>query len=247
MRIKQPRDRPLDVRIKELTELLDEMSIVMEPLTPARRVTHLLSSLPEKYDGLVSAMEGEDAPKWAVAVERLRHHETKLKIRAAEHAAVQEEEALAARFGNRKQSGRPPYGWGSRDIRCFGCGKLGHIRRYCQEHEEERPQEERKKRAFCANDGTREDTLLMVSHALTTIQGNDKSVWIVDSGATSHMCNDPSMFSEVHTLEGARDVTLGDGRTLEASGRGIVRLTMDLATGRSVCASSSMIVSLKEN
>ena len=144
VRIKQPRDRPLDVHIKELTELLDEMSIVMEPLTPARRVTHLLSSLPEKYDTLVSAMEGEDAPKWAVAVERLRHHETKLKIHAAEHAAVKEEEALAARVGNRKQSGRPPYGSGSRDVRCFGCGKLGHIRRNCREGEEERPREEGK-------------------------------------------------------------------------------------------------------
>jgi hypothetical protein len=77
--------------------------------------------LPKKYDNLVSAMEGEDAPKWAVAVERLHHHKTELKIRAA----VQEEEALAARtdrFGNRKQSWRPPYGSGGRDIRCFGWG-----------------------------------------------------------------------------------------------------------------------------
>ena len=82
----------------------------------------------------------------------------------------------------------------------------------------------------------------MVSHALTTTQGNDKSVWIMDSGVTSHMCNDPLMFSEVHTLEGARDVTLGDGRTLEASGRGIVRLTMDPATGRSVCALTNVML-----
>ena len=82
----------------------------------------------------------------------------------------------------------------------------------------------------------------MVSHALTATQGNDKSVWIMDSGATSHMCNNPSMFSEVHTLERGRDVTLGDGRTLEASGRGTVRLTMDVATGRSVCALSNVML-----
>ena len=39
VRLKQPRDRPLKEHIKEMTELLDEMSLVIEPLTPDRRVT----------------------------------------------------------------------------------------------------------------------------------------------------------------------------------------------------------------
>ena len=130
VRIKQPRDRPLDVHIKELTELLDEISIVVGPVTEQRRVTHLLSSLPDKYDSLVTAIEGEEAPNWAVAVERLRHHETKLKIRAAEQSNAQEEEALTSRLRPRRQLSGPGSGGpgpGFRGPRCYGCGQLGHI------------------------------------------------------------------------------------------------------------------------
>ena len=35
--------------------------------------------------------------------------------------------------------------------------------------------------------------------------------WIVDSGATSHVCNDERSFVKLHNLEGPRSVTLGDG------------------------------------
>ena len=59
------------------------------------------------------------------------------------------------------------------------------------------------------------------------------SSWIVDSGATCHTCCDEKLFSELHPLEKETDVTLGDGRTLQATGQGTVPLVMNLPYGSS--------------
>ena len=48
--------------------------------------------------------------------------------------------------------------------------------------------------------------------------------WIVDSGATSHMCNDQKLFSELHPIEKPLEVLLGDGHVLNAAGSGVVLL-----------------------
>ena len=43
-----------------------------------------------------------------------------------------------------------------------------------------------------------EGEALVTTHALTA---SSRGNWIVDSGATCHMCNDKSLFSEFRTLE----------------------------------------------
>ena len=52
--------------------------------------------------------------------------------------------------------------------------------------------------------------------------------WIVDSGATCHMCHDEILFSKLQLLEKETDVTLGDGNTVRATGKGTVPLMMNL-------------------
>ena len=57
---------------------------------------------------------------------------------------------------------------------------------------------------------------LVAFHALSaTSTGN----WIVDSGATCHMCNNAKMFAKFKSFKKAQD--LGDGHVLEATGEGI--------------------------
>lgn len=48
--------------------------------------------------------------------------------------------------------------------------------------------------------------------------------WIIDPGATCHICNNRSSFVELYPLKTHSDVKLGDGRTLSATARGIVSL-----------------------
>ena len=53
-----------------------------------------------------------------------------------------------------------------------------------------------------------------------------RSNWIMDSGATCHICNDRNSFVELRNLKKTLDVTLGDAHTLKAIGHGTVILMM---------------------
>ena len=53
--------------------------------------------------------------------------------------------------------------------------------------------------------------------------------WIIDSGASSHMCNDRSMFTVLRQT--TEKVTQGDVSTLTMTGQGTVCLDMLLADG----------------
>ena len=67
---------------------------------------------------------------------------------------------------------------------------------------------------------------LMVEQAALTGSPKSMGKWIVDSGATSHMCYDKSCFSTLYTLESPLEVKLEDGRVLMAITRGTVSLRM---------------------
>ena len=54
----------------------------------------------------------------------------------------------------------------------------------------------------------------------------------MDSGATSHLCYDHTLFSELHALENPLDITLVDGHSLKATGKGTVMLDMRLPSGK---------------
>ena len=74
-------------------------------------------------------------------------------------------------------------------------------------------------------DTSSDEDALVVCHALSA---RSKGTWIVDSGATCHMCNDQKLFKNFEPLEKSQEVTLGDGHALEATGQGTVPLEMTL-------------------
>ena len=65
------------------------------------------------------------------------------------------------------------------------------------------------------------ESMMITTHAFSTVS-NGK--WIVDSGATSHMCNDREQFVNFKELSNKQAVTLGDGHTLDGTGIGTVKI-----------------------
>ena len=77
---------------------------------------------------------------------------------------------------------------------------------------------------------TKHDTVgLVTSHVLGASEPT--SHWIVDSGATCHVCNSKELFEDFHPLQVPQQVTVGDGRKLEAVGTGVVPLKLKLLEG----------------
>ncbi|KAF2348052.1 hypothetical protein FHG87_021192 [Trinorchestia longiramus] len=69
----------------------------------------------------------------------------------------------------------------------------------------------------------------IVDNYLQKDPGNvDCDSWIVDSGATRHMCNKKSQFSSCSHLSSPVRVEIGDGRALNGIGVGDVRLRITL-------------------
>ena len=56
--------------------------------------------------------------------------------------------------------------------------------------------------------------------------------WVVDSGATCHICCDEKMFVDLTQLDTPQQVTLGDGSSLEGPAEGTVILDTVLPSGR---------------
>ena len=86
---------------------------------------------------------------------------------------------------------------------CHYCGKPGDFKRNCHKltldkekkgRLDAKREEKHKANKVTLEQGSSEDDALVVTHALLTSSESRKNNWIVDSGATCHMCNDQQLF-----------------------------------------------------
>ena len=217
--------------IKAMTEIFYSLSVVGDAVSEEDRVVYLLASLPDPYNVLAMALEAsKDVPKMEVVTERLLDEERKLK----EQTDVSEsmEKSMNLRQRPRRKA-----------LRCHHCGKLRHIKRNCRELSGEKPKQKEKNGSnHKANMATRrmqersssgsESAGLVVSHALSASRSREHNTWIVNLGATCHMCHDRNLFTDVQNLKEPLEVVKGDGRTLTAAGKGDVSLDITLPNGK---------------
>ena len=206
--------------IKAMTEVFDELTVMDDPVKEEDHVVYLLASLLECYNVLVTALEASpEVPAFAVVTEHLLHEESEMKNCSADS---DQERALIGKF---KKRGR-----------CHFCNKPGHFKRECEAYAKVKGHIKKRTKAGAfkvtisaedTNSSDGEGTGLVVQHALTG-DCNLRDRWILDSGATCHMCNSTSQFANLQTLTDSLTVTLGDGHTLQATGCGDMILQMKL-------------------
>ena len=70
--------QPVQKHVKALTEIFDEIAFIGDPLDDESKVVHLLASLPDAFDILVTALEtSAEVPQLEVVTERLLYYEDK--------------------------------------------------------------------------------------------------------------------------------------------------------------------------
>ena len=219
--------------VKMLTEIFDELSIISDLLDEENQVVHLLASLPESYDMLVTALEASpEVPKLEIVTEKLLYEETKQRDKESSTIEVK---AMTSKHGTSRKSPK-----------CHHCGRFGNIKRECRMLPESTGKNQdnrttsysnkrllRKQEVYAAEEDTDEKgeeiVGLVTEHALSA---NRRSNWVVDSGATCHMCNNEELFDQIIGLEIPQEITVGDGHSVQATGRGDFILRMNVPNGK---------------
>ena len=217
--------------IKAMTEIFNELAVIGAAMEDEDKVVTLLASLPEAYNMLVTALEAStEVPHMKVVIERLLYEEKKLGER--EKSPIPSSTVMVASDhikGNKKF------------IKCHHCGKLGHIRHFCKDLNKDKskkePGNQRNKnkgnQVEKGQQGPRKESLgLVVQNLAASACGINSKTWIVDSGATCHMCSNKALLEDFVEFDETVDVMLGDGKVLHATGSGTVSVHTVLANGK---------------
>ena len=173
-------------------------------------------------------MHGEDTvPPLESVTERLLREEQKMREKG-----VDDSKSVLMAKGNFSSK--------KKQFTCHYCKKPGHFKKDCRDYRTRKVEGSVKPKHQSHQPGRREShDAMLITHALIVRSNRD---WIVDSGATCHMCNDKTMFTEMKDLNPRENVTLGDGHNLEAVGEGTVDMEMLLPNGGSrMCALKNVL------
>ena len=215
--------------IKGMIEIFESLSVVGHVVEEEDRVVHILASLPDSFQMLVTALEASpEVPRLEVVLERLMHEEKKLKEKS-EQRSKHPEDALLVRS---KPSGGPV---------CFYCGKNGHIKKFCEEWKKKNEGEEVKSRKdkeessfFCRrsrvgldNDSDSDDDIECIALISQVSTVEHRREWIIDSAASHHICNNSNSMQNLKKLNCSQKIKVGNGDFVEVKAEGTVKLEIN--------------------
>lgn len=186
--------------------LLNELSTMKLVLDDEVQALLMLSSLPDSWETLVVSLSNS-APNGVMTMGMVKDSMFNEEARRKEHGISSHTEALVTEKRGRSKS-RKPRGDDSRDksrgisktrkeIKCFHCGKLGHMKRQCRKFKKEQLKEkgeeskEEKDTAAVASDG---DDLVVCEDAYVNLACHE-SMWVVDTAASFHITPHRDFFS----------------------------------------------------
>lgn len=229
--------------LKTCVELFDEMAVIGDALSEEDKVISLLASLPDSYSVLVTALQAQDSvPSWEAVQERLLHENAKRTEGAASTGASHNGDGSALFSGNFKKDFQHK---GKKSIKCFHCGLQGHFKRDCRALKSQLS-----KSNFSGNNkpsksqnvsvaqsrptgntprpNDSEVTLLASALGLSSVSRVEKNSFIIDSGATQHMCCTKENMVDYQVLDNPILVQIGDGRELKGIGTGCIHIKTSL-------------------
>lgn len=175
-------------------------------------MTKVLSSLPMKYRNVRQAWLSLDENKQTIAnlTARLLDEEASL-------SSYEEAETALAAVSLKDKTNQIQKSTKS-SITCYNCHKKGHIARNCRKP---------KRKANNQSKEQSNDTVLSTSsetafNVETENQINSEEKWIMDSGASAHMCYRRDFFSIFEEFKSK--VWLGNNQSLEVQGKGTIRI-----------------------
>ena len=234
-------------RVRQLASDCKAMGVDIDDTEIAMTI---LCGLPDKYEHLI------------VAIDAATDDET-LTMEFVKSRLLQEEQRILDR-GNIKP-GRDAALMNLKSAEeselktpeCNYCRKKGHTEQRCwQKYPHMRPNRSQQKRSgLVANSNVappdyEEEPESDIMICLTADSSSDsnkrasRADWIIDSGATAHICNDKSMFATLNRIDPI-DINIGDKSSVHAVGRGSIKLMLSVAGRARPCILSNVVFAPK--
>ncbi|KAH9670648.1 hypothetical protein KPL70_017055 [Citrus sinensis] len=216
--------------INTLKTLFSQLTTLGHNIEENERVKLLLQSLPDSYDQVIINMMNNNPANSLIfddVVASVLNEESMRKNKENRQASSQQAEALSVTRGRsteRGPSGSQNHGRSKsrskKNVKCYNCGKKGHIKKESWSNQKRREGKEPKSsNAQGCVASTSDDGEILYSEATTILQGKKRlsDVWLIDSGATWHMTSRKEWF---HTYEHISEkyVYMGDDHALEIVG-----------------------------
>ena len=228
MRLKN--DGSLQDYLKTCVELFNEMAVIGDALSEEDKVISLLASLPDKYSVLVTALEAQDSvPSWEVVQERLLHEEAKKNGEGPSQPSHSQNSDTSALFsGNGRKVFQQKQN--KRYIKCFNCGKEGHMKKDCRMLKYQKANKPNKSESVNVTHSqpNNDSNITLLAGAFTSVDEIEKNAFIIDSGATQHMCCSNENMINYEMLSTPVSVQIGDGRVLKGVGTGCINIKTSL-------------------
>lgn len=210
----------LSSHLVEASELVHRLARMGEALKEHLVVAILLSSLPESYNPLVTALEGR--PEEDLKLDYVKGKLLDEWRRKSEKREQKEENVLmtTVQYKDRRATVR----------QCYYCGQEGHFRWNCPilcKEKQDRMQRVDQAKSTIVPQLDEESGSNPRGVCFTTTTGTGSDIlsngrWIIDTGCTKHMTGQLGSF--VHRIPWKEKISLADGRTMTTRGCGEGRI-----------------------
>ncbi|WVZ25126.1 hypothetical protein V8G54_003670 [Vigna mungo] len=218
---KMSESRMIEEQIAEFSKIVDDLENIEVKLEDEDKAVILLNALPITFEHFRDALlYGKDQ---VITLEEVVTSIRTKEFQKLQDSKTTEEGAsgLISMKGKwKKQAGKekklnPD---GTKQVRCFKCQKMGHIKKFCPEKGKAgRPQETAD--VAEASEGYESAGVLVASSE------DPQRSWVMDSGCSYHMCPVKEFFENLDQKEHG-NVLLGNNKACRVQGVGSVRLKM---------------------
>lgn len=218
--VKLPEGGNMSEHLHEIGGLIDELEDAGETLTNHLTVALILSSLPESYDTIITALENTKEADFSV--EYVKGKLIDEWKRKCEDRGGSSDQALRTFHGNVDFNKRNLW-----KVRCYGCNQEGHLIRDCPKivNKDDNEKQGSTEKASIARTGS-----AGAADFCFGVAGNDLGDWYLDSGATSHMTADLNFFEKLDPC--FEKIEMADGRKMLVKGRGFGNVSSGSTTVR---------------